>query len=54
MNPIETQLHQLKSHEIAGQIFDNEYDLAKAVMNGMKSRSEAGGYPLERFIFNCA
>ncbi len=26
MNPIETQWHQLKSHEIAGQMFDNEYD----------------------------
>lgn len=54
MNPIETQWHQLKSHEIAGQVFDNEYDLARAVMDGMKARSEAGGYPLERFIFNCA
>jgi len=54
MNPIETQWHQLKSHEIAGQMFDNEYDLAKAVMNGMSARSEAGGYALERFIFNCA
>ncbi|WP_327194432.1 hypothetical protein [Trichormus variabilis] len=28
MNPIETQWHQLKTHEIAGQMFDNEYDLA--------------------------
>jgi putative transposase len=54
MNPIETQWHQLKSHEIARQMFDNEYDLAKAVMNDMSARSEAGGYTLERFIFNCA
>lgn len=53
MNPIEGQWHQLKSHEIAGQMFDNEYDLAKAVMNGMAARSEAGEYTLERFIFNC-
>jgi hypothetical protein len=53
MNPIETQWHQLKSHEIAGQIFDNEYDLALAVMDGMKARSEAGGYLSERFMFNC-
>jgi len=53
MNPIETQWHQLKSHEIAGQVFDNEYDLARAVMDGMKARSAAGGYTLERFIFNC-
>jgi hypothetical protein len=34
MNPIETQWHQLKSHEICGRIFDNEYGLAKAVMQG--------------------
>jgi putative transposase len=49
MNPIETQWHQLKSHEICGRMFDNEYDLAKAVMVGMESRSLA-----DRFIFNSA
>ncbi len=54
MNPIETQWHQLKSHEIAGQMFDNEYDLAKAVMAGMESRSVTGEYALARFIFNSA
>jgi hypothetical protein len=53
MNPIETQWHQLKSHEIAGQMFDNEYDLALAVMRGMRTRSEVGEYALERFMFNC-
>ncbi|WP_254721987.1 hypothetical protein [Kovacikia minuta] len=50
---METQWHQLKCHEIAGQMFDNEYDLAMAVMNGMTARSQAGDYALERFIFNC-
>jgi hypothetical protein len=35
-------------------VFDNEYDLARAVIDGMTARSEAGGYALERFIFNCA
>ena len=54
MNPIETEWHQLKSHEISGQMFDNEYDLAKAVMTGMESRSVAGKYALDRFTFNCA
>lgn len=54
MNPIEGQWHQLKTHEIAGQMFDNQYDLAKAVMQGMESRSQSGDYLLERFIFNCA
>jgi hypothetical protein len=35
-------------------MFDNEYDLALAVMEGIKARSEAGNYTQERFIFNCA
>jgi hypothetical protein len=54
MNLIECQWNQLKTHEIAGRLFDNEYDLAMAVIEGMKSRSEVNGYALERFIFNCA
>lgn len=49
MNDIETQWHQLKTHEIAGQMFDNEYDLAVAVIDGMTARSHQGGYPLESF-----
>jgi putative transposase len=52
MNPIEIEWHQLKSHEISGQMFDNEYDLALAVIAGMESRSKSGGYVLERFMFN--
>lgn len=54
LNEIETQWHQIKTHEIAGQIFDNEYDLAMTVIQGMKNRSEIGDYQLERFIFNSA
>ena len=54
MNPIETQWRQLKAHEIAGQMFDNEYDLAMTVIEGMEARSQAGDYHLERFRFNCA
>lgn len=54
MNDIEAQWHQLKNHEIAGRMFDNEYDLAVAVMDGMTSRSEQGEYTLERFKFNSA
>jgi putative transposase len=52
MNRIESEWHQIKTHEIAGQMFDNEYDLAKAIIQGMESRSQTGGYELERFIFN--
>ena len=54
LNDIETQWHQLKAHEIAGQMFDNEYDLAMTIIQGMKNRSERGNYHLERFIFNSA
>jgi putative transposase len=54
MNPIEGQWHQLKTHEIAGELFDNEYDLAIAVMTGMENRSQKGEYKLERFMFKSA
>jgi hypothetical protein len=54
MNKIETQWHQLKAHEIAGQMFDNEYDLAITVIQGMKNHSQRDNYHLERFIFNSA
>ncbi|MEH1939330.1 MAG: hypothetical protein V7L01_03805 [Nostoc sp.] len=30
INRIEEEWHQLKTHEIAGQMFDNNYDLAMA------------------------
>lgn len=48
---IETEWRQLKAHEIAGQMFDNEYDLAMTVIEGMNARSQKGLYSLERFKF---
>ena len=54
MNPIAGQWHQLKTHELAGRMFEDEYDLAIAVMAGMEARSVQGEYSLERFKFNCA
>ncbi len=33
-------------------MFEDEYDLALAVMAGMQARSIKGGYTLERFKFN--
>ena len=44
--------HQLKTHEIASRMFEDEYDLATAVMDGMEARSIKGGYTLECFKFN--
>ena len=52
MNLIEQQWHQLKTHEIAGRMFEDEYDLALAIISGMENRSVAGNYTLERFKFN--
>lgn len=54
MNPIESEWHQLKSHELAGQMWDNEYDLAKAIIEGVNARAVAGGYSWECFRFNSA
>ncbi len=52
MNRIEDEWHQLKTHEMAGQMFEDEYDLAIAVIDGMEARSISGGYTLKRFNFN--
>lgn len=49
MNRIEEEWHQLKTHEIAGRMFEDEYDLALAVMDGMEARSNKGGYTLFAF-----
>jgi putative transposase len=54
MNPIKSQWRQLNAHEIAGRMFDCEYDLAMTVIEGMDSRGQAGDYTLERFRVNCA
>lgn len=51
MNPIETEWHQLKTHELRGQMFDDELDLAYAVIDGVDNRAKEGGYQVERFRF---
>lgn len=52
MNRIEEEWRQLKTHELAGQMFEDEHDLAIAVMDGMEARSINGKYTLNRFKFN--
>ena len=44
MNLIETEWHQLKIHELAGRMFEDEYDLALAVIEGIEARAERVGY----------
>jgi transposase len=51
LNPIETEWHQLKAHELRGHMFEHELDLAYAVIDGIDARSQAGGYQTERFRF---
>ena len=54
LNPIETEWHQLKTHELAGRMFEYEDEVAEAIIDGMIDRSEAGGYALDHLIINCA
>lgn len=42
MNPIELEWQQLKTHELAGQMFEDELDLAYAVMDGVEARGQEG------------
>ncbi len=51
MNPIELEWQHLKKDELSGQIFDDELDLAYAVINGVKTRGERGNYITERVKF---
>ncbi|NER80078.1 MAG: hypothetical protein F6K42_10940 [Leptolyngbya sp. SIO1D8] len=51
LSPLETEWHQLKTHELEGQMFDDELDLAYAVMEVVEARVETGGYETERFRF---
>jgi transposase len=52
MNPIEVEWHQLKTHELAGQMFEDELELAYGVIDGVEARAKVGGYTVERFKFN--
>ena len=54
MNLIEIEWHQIKTHEIAGRILEDEYDLALCVINGVEARALKGKYDTERFLFNSA
>ncbi len=54
MNLIETEWHQIKTHELAGRIFEDEYDLTIAVIEGVEARAQRGQYDTDRFLFNSA
>lgn len=52
MNRIEDEWLHLKRDELASRVFEDEYDLAIAIMSGIKNRATQSGYSVERFTFN--
>lgn len=52
MNPIELEWQHLKKDELCGQLFDDELDLAYAVIDGVKARGERGDYSTQRVKFH--
>lgn len=52
LNRIEDEWLHLKRDELSGQVFDDEYDLACAIIAGVESRATHHGYVVERFRFN--
>ncbi|WP_169268660.1 MULTISPECIES: IS630 family transposase [Brasilonema] len=52
MNPIELEWQHLKKDELAAKTFEDELDLAYAVINGVQTRGEKGHYSTQRVIFN--
>ncbi len=52
MNCIEDEWLHLKRDELASRVFEDEYDLANAIMSGIKNRAIQRNYPVEHFTFN--
>ena len=42
----------LKRQELAGSVFEDEYDLALAIINGIENRGQQGNYAVKRLMFN--
>lgn len=52
LNLIEPEWHQLKAHELCGRMFEDEYDLAMAVIDGIEKRGQKNNCICERFRFD--
>lgn len=52
MNPIELEWQHLKKDELVGKMFDDELELAYAVIDGVQARGEKGNYSTQRVKFN--
>ena len=51
LNRIENEWQRIKEDELAGRMFEDEYDLAMAVIEAIESRNERNGLEVERFLF---
>jgi putative transposase len=52
MNPIELEWQHLKKDELAAKSFEDELDLAYAVIDGVQTRGEKGNYTTQRVKFS--
>jgi putative transposase len=52
MNPIELEWQHIKKDELCGQAFDDELELAYAVINGVQARGEKSNHSTQRVKFN--
>ena len=52
MNRSENESLHLKRNELASRVFDDEVDLADAIMEGIENRGRNGQHSVERFKFN--
>jgi putative transposase len=51
MNPIELEWQHIKEDELGGQMFEDELELAYAVIHGVEVRGKRGDYPTQRIKF---
>ena len=52
LNRIENEWQRLKEDELAGRMFEDEYELALAVIEAIDSRNRENQLEVERFRFN--
>ncbi|MEC5032979.1 MAG: transposase, partial [Oscillatoria sp. PMC 1051.18] len=52
LNRIENEWQRLKEDELAGQMFEDEYELALAVISAIQTRQNRNGLTVKRFRFD--
>ncbi|MFB2920184.1 MULTISPECIES: hypothetical protein [Aerosakkonema] len=51
MNHIENEWQRIKEDELAGQMFEDEYELYMAVISAIESRQARNGLAVKRYRF---